>query len=504
MSIHRYRLKLLALTLIIYAYFCNGYVNNVSMNAIADATIAMVDNHTLQIDPYASNSNDIDERAGHYYSGFAPGLSFLLVPVYVVLKPALALVPERVMARMDQKLSDSLYARHGSLNSTNCRTRVMILVGVGTLLIGFSIGILAAFEVLRVSRRLLPHLSEIDLSWLALLTSFGSIMMSFTIQLAHTSIAAWLVWIAVARALCEPARRSAKSLLLCGALIALAPTIDYPGAIYGGFAALFTLYLTAPKERLRVVGLMAAGGVAPIAASLSYHRAAFGSALTNSYRFRARAVDKSIFDVHHAALSLPNAAKLYVGFLHPYSGLVLYHPLLLVSTGLLGYFFVTERERVRKAFWALGSLTAIVNVFIYCSYPLEVGPASGPIFAVRYTAYSTPFALVAIAMLLSKLPVGHWGRKALAVLALANAIPVWAFALYGSPVFPARNYGELFAQLGPASYTLTKLHEARLLMSPIWGWLGTALIATLLVSWWRAAARLLEARPKNLASDRPA
>jgi hypothetical protein len=494
------KLTLGVLTLAICAYFCGGYANNVSMNAIGDLTVAMVDDHSLQIDRYSGNSNDISAREGHIYSGFGPGLSLLLVPVYLALKPMFALVPDSMMHRVDTALSNGIYAKHGRLKSTESRAKVVLLILAGTLFVAIPLGMLAAFHVVRICRALIPELSRSDLSGLAFIAAFGTIAFAFTVHLTHTAVAACLIWIALARSLRSEPGESAWAMAWNGLLLGFAPCVDYPASMYALYAAACIVLVARPTVRARTAMLLGGGALPALAVAWAYHFAAFGSAFTNAYRFRVREIDRGIFDIRHLGPTLPNPEKLYVAFLHPYSGLVLYFPLLLLGSALACYFVITERERVRRYFWAVGALTMLTNIGIYSCYPLAVGPASGPIFGVRYTMYSAPFALVAVAALLARLPQRGLARKALFALAILNAIPVLAYVLYGAPVFPSRGYWPLLTQVGPGNYSMTKLYDARLWKYPILAWLGAAVIGALLLAWKRAAGRLIDNWPSTPVS----
>jgi|SRR6185369_3550855 len=486
-----HKLTLVGITLVIYAYFCGGYANSVSMNAIGDLTVAMVDDHSLQIDRYAGNSNDVSAREGHIYSGFGPGLSFLLVPVYLALKPVFALVPESVMGRLDTALSNGIYAKHGRLKSTESRAKVVILIVAGTLFIAIPLGMLAAFQIVRASRMLFPKLSSADLTRLAFIASFGTIVFAFAIHLTHTAVAACLIWIAVARSLRAAPVESGQATLWNGLLLGFAPCVDYPASMYACYAGAFIISSVRRELRVRTAAVLGAGAIAASVPSWAYHLGAFGSAFTNAYRFRVREVDRGIFDIRHLGPTLPNPEKLYVAFLHPFSGLVLYFPLLLLGVVLACYFLITERERLRRLFWALAAATMLTNIGIYSCYPLAVGPASGAIFGVRYAIYSAPFALIAVAALGPRLVQGGLARKTLFALAIFNAVPVVAFVLYGAPVFPSRGYGALLAHVGPGNYSLTKLYDAGLFKYPFLSWLGAAVIVGLLLFWKRTAARLI-------------
>jgi hypothetical protein len=496
MNLSAAKVVVIATTLIIYGYFCGGYANNVCMNAIGDLTMAITDQHSVQIDRYHENSNDISVRDGHFYSGFAPGLSFLMVPVYLAMKPIFAVIPTSVMDRLDSSLSNAAYAKHGRLRSTESRARVVMLIVAATLGIAAPLGMLVTFYILRTCRLLFPELSTDDTVRLAIITTFGTIIAAFSIHLTHTAVAACLVWIVIARVL-NASRETApvpgvsvKAMLWNGLLLGFAPVIDYPASLYALYAALFIVCLNS-ETRIKTALLLGAGAAPSLASSWAYHFVAFGSPFTNAYRFRVRTVDRAIFDIRDLGPTLPNPEKLYAAFLHPYSGLVLYHPLLLLSGVLAGYFLIVERRRLQRLFWGLAAATIVTNVGIYCTYPLNVGPSSGPIFAVRYTMYSTPFALVALAALLVQLRTRHIAPTALVGLAVLNAVPVFAFVLYGSPVYPSRGYWALLTQLGPANYTLTKLFEARILNTPIFSWLGVCVIASLFIYWRRAVGDLI-------------
>ncbi len=492
MKVARPRLGLAALMLITYGYFCGGYVNNVCTNAVADLTIAMVDHHTFHIDAYAGNSNDISERDGHFFSGFGPGLSFMLVPVYVAIKPVLGLIPAHVLQTAGAKLSAGIYAKTGHLRSTNSRMTVLLLIVAGTALVSIPLGMLTTWYVVLTSRCLVPRLSGHDATLVAFVTAFGTIILVYSVNLIHTGVAAFLMWIVVARSM-RARSPTTPATIWNGFLLGLAPAIDYPAASYVACAGVFVLLLAQPSERAKAAVRLAAGAATPGLALLAYHWSAFGSPFTNAYRFRVRTVDQSVFDVTNLDSSLPNAQKLYVAFLNPNSGLLLYFPLLLLAIGVVGYLLYTERDHFRKLFWGLTGAIITINLAIYCSFPLALGPGNAPGFGVRYMMYSAPFVMVAFAALLARLPAdGHpAARRALLGLAFINAVPSWAYACYGSPAFPARDYWRLLMEVGPGTYTWTKLHDARLLTTPVWAWLGAAAISVLIFFWARLVRRLL-------------
>jgi hypothetical protein len=480
-------------TFVIYAYFLGGYINNVMTNASADLAIALVDDHSLQIDPYYGNSSDVSTRNGHIYSGFGPGLAFLLVPVYVVIKPVIALIPPRYLAQMDQRLYEGARINSPQLRPTPGRTVALLLVVAGTLSVAIPLSIVSGFEIVAMCRRYFPGLTQRELVGLLFLFSFGTIALAFAANLSHTSVAALLIWIASCQGMrLHDGRYGLGRLAAIGFLLGLATIVDYQASLFSLYAGLFLLWLCAPRQRLRAAAVLGLGALPPIVSNLVYNLVAFGSAFTNAYRFRFREADRSIFSFSNLGASLPTPAKLYVGFLGPFSGILLYHPLLVIGFFVTAYCAVTDTDRGRRPFWILGVAMMLTNVAIYSSYPLSVGPGSLPTFAIRYTMYSVPFVIVGLAAL-----VHGWGGKrqwlsrALLVLAVLNALPVWIFLFYGMPVYPKRGYARLLSEIGPGSYTLTKLHEGHILGSAIWGWGGLGVIVALLLLWRRTALAMI-------------
>ncbi len=485
----RHLLSLCAAAFAIYGYFVGGYINNPMTNASADLAIALVDDHTPAIDSYAGNTSDVAARRGHIYSGFGPGLGFMLVPCYLALKPIVAVIPSRFLERMDDRLFEGARVHSPQLYSSRARTVALLLVVLGTFWLAVPLSIASAVDLWMACRRYFPALGKPPLFGLFSAFSFGTVATAFTSNLSHTAVAAFLVWIAVCRGMrIQDGDAKGLRLVAIGFLLGFAPTVDYQASLFSLYAGLFVLWLCSPARRIKAAGLMGLGAGPPIAASLLYHFIAFGSAFTNAYRFRVRAIDTTMFSFAHLAGNLPTPLKLSIAFVGPFSGILLYHPLLICGLAVVAYFAFTDTDTRRRPFWFLALATMLTNIGIYSCFPVSVGPGSLPTFPIRYTVYSVPFELVGMAALANEL---H-GRRRLAgwwavALFVINAIPVWVFLFYGVPVYPSRGYWQLFREIGPGSYTLTKLHEGRLLRSPIWGWSGLAAMVPLALIWRRRA-----------------
>lgn len=69
---------------IIFSVFAAG--DRWNDNTTIDLTMAIVNEHRLEIDSYANNTRDRSYYGGHYYSDKAPGPAFMLIPLYSLYK----------------------------------------------------------------------------------------------------------------------------------------------------------------------------------------------------------------------------------------------------------------------------------------------------------------------------------------------------------------------------------------------------------------------------------
>ena len=82
------RSALIALVVFIsYAYFYQA--GGWNQNSRFDLLRAILDQHTLRIDAYHSNTKDKALFQGHYYSDKAPGVVLLAIPAVAALRPLL-------------------------------------------------------------------------------------------------------------------------------------------------------------------------------------------------------------------------------------------------------------------------------------------------------------------------------------------------------------------------------------------------------------------------------
>src|SRR5215211_4871580 len=75
-------LAIFAVLLVSYAYFYQG--GGWNENSRMDLVRALVEDHSLIIDRFHTNTRDLAKFGGHYYSDKAPGVSIAAAPTYAL------------------------------------------------------------------------------------------------------------------------------------------------------------------------------------------------------------------------------------------------------------------------------------------------------------------------------------------------------------------------------------------------------------------------------------
>ena len=107
-SARRPAIALFLVLLACYAYFPPRWAEW-NQNSRFDLVLAIVDDHSVQIDRYVANTGDYAYLDGHYYSDKAPGTALLGVPVYAAFR---ALAPAGPAGAPVERGRRRLGARH--------------------------------------------------------------------------------------------------------------------------------------------------------------------------------------------------------------------------------------------------------------------------------------------------------------------------------------------------------------------------------------------------------
>jgi hypothetical protein len=298
-GLRRPEAALFALAFTAYAYFFQGGGWNAAVRF--DLVRAIVEQGTVRIDGYETNTGDLAYRDGHYYCDKAPGLSFAAVPVYAA-----------VYRLAGEGRIRGLFVSRAAWLATIVTVAIPSAAAVVMLyLLGEVLGLLPAWRAA-----------------LALAYAFATLAFPYSTLFYGHQLAASLLFLAfglLVRARWRGTPPGTGRLAGVGALLGAAITVEYPAALAVAVIALYAASFVRPWHRL---GYAAAGAMVPLFALAAYHTVAFGSPLTLPYTFSTDAPRRqgAFF-----GFGPPRPRVLYAILLSPYRGLFYSAPWLLLA-----------------------------------------------------------------------------------------------------------------------------------------------------------------------------
>jgi hypothetical protein len=277
--------------------------------------IALFEDGTYAIDRYQDTTMDKSFIGGHYYSDKAPLSTWLVLPVYGLLKLA------------------------GLPSAGIFYFKWLPVAWIGGLLCGTVPFVLLVWLI---ARRLEGEEPSANVVLLSMLPLYGSFVAAYSGVFVGHALAGILL--TGSYALLKAGRRPA----LCGFLAGLAVVAEYP---VGLALPIWTVFIL--RHQPRALPRFVLGGLPCAAALLAYNYAITGSPLTTPYAYEAHhafAEMKSAYGIR-----LPSADALWGLLFSPFRGLLFYAPALAVTA----YAYLTARRRhlLSDAVSPLGLLT---------------------------------------------------------------------------------------------------------------------------------------------------
>ena len=245
-----------------------------------DLTRAIVEDHSLRIDPYVKNTGDRAFVHGRWYTDKPPIVSFVAVPIYA----AVHLVQKARTLEPDYEVFGTLLHPAARVAPNKAFQQALYACSLATSgVAGIAVGLLL-FELLR--RRTSSRIAFASSTLVLLGTPLFPYSTSFY---SHVPTAALLL----AALVCLDQRGvrplgslpSPSRLRIAGACLALAPGCEYLTAAPAALLGLWFLAVTPPAQRLRALGGLALGAALPVAVLAAYHTAAFGLPWRTGYSF---------------------------------------------------------------------------------------------------------------------------------------------------------------------------------------------------------------------------
>ncbi len=390
------KIKIVLFFLLFFSYTYMLHKLNGNETSRYDLSIAIVEQHTVQIDLYQTLTGDKAIFNGHYYSDKSPGISFFGVPVYWFIKQIFHILG------------------FDNVNDADIRTVIwrITLLFIRVVVIDIP----SAF----LSVCLFSFLSQLPITqryaiWLTLGYGLGTLAFPYsTVFYGHQFVA---VFMFVVFYIIYSIRRFADSpirpflfLWIAGFLAGYAVISEYPVIL---LIPIMIVYLWAKEKNLKSVGIFVSGMVIPALILLYYNHLCTGSFFKLGYSYETSTEFRQGMSAGIAGVTYPKLSALWGITLSLYRGLFLLNPFLLFA--ILGYFFMYRNPNWRKEFWV--SLLAVILFFLFNSsyYMWWGGFALGP----RHLVPILPFMVLPIAFI----PQKYW--KYVCALIIISIIFMW-------------------------------------------------------------------------------
>ncbi len=392
--------------LVTFAYFYQGGGPN--PNSRFNLVRAMVEDGTLSIDNYHTNTFDKSSREGHYYSDKAPGLSFAAVPIYAVFR-----------------------LLQGPISNPNDTDIALYLITI------FSVGLFSALSA--VAFYLL--LRRFGISSLAALLALSAWLIGSSafaygiIFLAHQFVGsllllafALLYWRSNSEALSDRGRLCLVS--LAGLLAGWASISEYPAGIVAGF---FFIYGTL-RLGIRAMVPFAIAGLVPLVILGGYNQVCFGSPFSLGYSHLTAKVFQKVANRGFFGLGMPDPQVMVGILVDEYRGLLPLSPILALAP--LGYYFQFKKRRLKLEAGVM--LAAVIFHWLLVSSYVrwDGGLAIGP----RYFVPALPFLSIPLAYVfeLPRVVSSAFSDtiRVIAVILLVVSVSICTVCVLVMPEFP--------------------------------------------------------------------
>jgi len=374
-----------AVAFLSFIYFYEG--GGWNQNSRFDLLRAIVERHTLQIDAYHENTQDLAHFNGHYYSDKAPGVVFLAVPVAVAARSVLQI------AGVDP-------------NSVRGEFFLSYVVGVFTIALPTAFAAVCLFYLgLRLGA------GASGAGFAAIVMCIGTALWAYaSLFWAHALVGACLIFGFAAALKLRDGEHEFFWALIVGVAAGWATVTEYPAAPASAALAFLALWAVGKRResRLRVAAGIAIGAGICVLVLVGYLYAAFGS-LRPSYAYYDPNSFSFMQQRGYLGLTYPHPDRLLKLLFGCSRGLLFASPVLVAAPVGLWKLW-RDRTYAVPASVAAGIATYYF-LFNASFYWWKAGLSFGP----RYAGACIPLLCLGLAVSWSR--AGRAGRGVLLILA---------------------------------------------------------------------------------------
>jgi len=398
-----------------------------NQNSRLDMVVAMVDDHTFQIDAYVANTVDYAQVGSHYYSDKAPGSAVLGAALYAAVKPLFD-QPwiQRVEARLGASEAFRSTLRPGGTGIVQAKVRfALIQVLMSFLLASVPSALLAAGMY-----RWLENVTPAVVPRLLTTVAYGLLSPAFAYAGAFYGhqLSAALLFAAFLLAFGGRDKMAAIRLVGIGALLAVSVATEYPSALVAWIIGLYTVSILLRQRHLAGLGWLVVAGAPILIAWLGYNAIVFGSPLSLGYSY------STLWQGQHQSgfmsLSLPRWDSLWGVTFGSFRGLFFLSPVMLFAAA--GFVPWWRSKNLRAVLWVALFSAVLMFAFNAASVMWWGGFAVGP----RYLLPGLPFLALGLAFALRAWGRGRGFRLILGLTCAWSLVATWGLTLAGQ-AFPS-------------------------------------------------------------------
>src|SRR3989344_3807368 len=432
--------KLFFTIFLVYLFFLSDYGGNWMADSIIDSAMAFVDTGEFIVDNYIKGPQDNAFFKGHHYSGFAPGASFLVMPLYLIFKPLMNIFLPTLL-----------------FNYSQIQIKVILMNIIATIFLTIPSSTLLSVLLYRF----LGYFTENkkDKIWISLFFSFGTLIFVYSTGYYRRPIAILLCFLAfylLYKMKHQHLLITPQLLFLIGFILGFAVFIEYTMFILVGFMCLYLLTFMRTKKLLWFI----IGIIIPLILLLTYHYYIFEDPFTTPYMHRASPRAQSITSLSDVFNNLPTSETIFGVTFSFERGIFIYSPIILFSfIGIILFF----KGRQKKHFTEMIIITLIAfSYIIFNASQLDIWSA-GCSFGPRFLMPALPFLMIPLVYSFRRI-----NKKVIVSIGLVSIFINLLSDVYGITGLwrgictsrnPLKEYLLLIPERGLTNYTINLINE---------------------------------------------
>ncbi len=434
--------KLFLTAFIVYVFYLQMYGGSCMANSNSALTAAIVNEGRLEVDTYYRASCDLAYYNGHYYSGLAPGISFIAAPLYAAGQFALEPLPESVIDYAYEKidgygknLPKDFYGNEKRISyyfpALAKKDAVQHLIISTFILPTLTTALFSAISV-ALLYLILQYFTNDNKKKIiiALLYGFGTLLFPLSTEFFQRelaiafSLASFLILLKIKHKEID----AKKSVFGAGLLAGFSIWFDYYHAVLLGLFGLYLIYILNKGSKkimsifeFKKIGLLlkfGIGALIPLILLMGYHYIAFDNPFTTPYKYRTT-VD---YEINLGKIPFPSTATIIRIF-----EFFIYSPI--VIFGIYGL-FIALRKKDANYPEAWGTLIFFILTFIYATSLAILYQSFMPSSHKRYMLPAVPYLMIFLSYALNGIKSKNQGKvtKVIMAVGLVSFLFNWSAA----------------------------------------------------------------------------